>query len=379
MNHCSGRTQHNKEIGMRKIYNFCAGPAMLPEAVMQQAQAEFCDWQGLGVSVMEVSHRGKEYIAMAAEAEQDLRDLLAIPDNYKVLFCQGGGRGQFAAAPLNLLGDKTSISYITTGQWSKSAVVEGEKHAAAKVFDALAVDEHGQVSVQDSSQWQYDKDSAYVHYCPNETIEGIAIEETPDVGDMILVGDFSSTILSQPIDVSRYGLIYAGAQKNIGPSGLAIAIVREDLLDKAHSLTPGIMNYSVLAASDSMFNTPPTYSWYLAGLVFKWLKQQGGLSAMAEKNAAKAELLYRFIDASDFYHNSVAPENRSKMNIPFQLDNPELDALFLSEAAQAGLMTLKGHRIVGGMRASIYNAMPIEGVQALVAFMADFAQRHPQG
>ncbi|MDO6764734.1 3-phosphoserine/phosphohydroxythreonine transaminase [Agarivorans sp. 1_MG-2023] len=361
---------------MDKIYNFCAGPAMLPEAVMQQAQAEFCNWQGLGVSVMEVSHRGKEYIAMAAQAEQDLRDLLNIPDNYKVLFCQGGGRGQFAAAPLNLLGDKTSISFISTGQWSKGAVAEGEKHAEAKVFDAISTNAQGQVAVKPSKEWQYDEQSAYVHYCPNETIEGIAIDEIPEVGDMVLVGDFSSTILSQPIDVSKFGLIYAGAQKNIGPSGLAIAIIRDDLLDKAHQLTPNIFNYSLLAGSDSMFNTPPTYSWYLAGLVFKWLKSQGGLSAMAEKNAAKAELLYSFIDSSDFYQNNVAPENRSKMNIPFQLANSDLDAAFLSESAAAGLVTLKGHRIVGGMRASIYNAMPIEGVQALVSFMREFAKRN---
>ncbi|GGA98413.1 3-phosphoserine/phosphohydroxythreonine transaminase [Agarivorans gilvus] len=361
---------------MDKVYNFCAGPAMLPEAVMQQAQAEFCNWQDLGVSVMEVSHRGKEYIAMAAQAEQDLRDLLAIPDNYKVLFCQGGGRGQFAAAPLNLLGDKQSISYITTGQWSKSAVAEGEKHAKAHVFDAITQNEQGQFLVKPSQQWQIDQDAAYLHYCPNETIEGIAIDEIPEIGDMVLVADFSSTILSQPIDVSKFGVIYAGAQKNIGPSGLAIAIVREDLLGKAHPLTPNIFNYEILAGSDSMFNTPPTYSWYLAGLVFKWLKAQGGLSAMAQKNAAKAELLYSFIDGSDFYQNNVAPQNRSKMNVPFQLVNDQLDAAFLEESAAAGLLTLKGHRLVGGMRASIYNAMPIEGVQALVDFMADFAKRN---
>ena len=359
---------------MDKIYNFCAGPAMLPEAVMKQAQAEFCNWQGLGVSVMEVSHRGKEYIAMAAEAEQDLRDLLNIPDNYKVLFCQGGGRGQFAAAPLNLLGDKKSISFITTGQWSKGAVAEGEKHAQASVFDALSSNQQGQISVKPSAEWQLDKDAAYVHYCPNETIEGIAIDEIPNVGDMVLVGDFSSTILSQPIDVSKFGLIYAGAQKNIGPSGLAIAIVRDDLRDNAHPLTPNIFNYSLLAGSDSMFNTPPTYSWYLAGLVFKWLKQQGGLTAMAEKNAAKAELLYSYIDSSDFYQNNVAVSNRSRMNVVFNLTDETLNEEFLSQAEAHGLLALEGHRSVGGMRASIYNAMPLEGVQKLVNFMQKFEQ-----
>lgn len=359
---------------MTQIYNFCAGPAMLPTDVMAKAQQELINWRNLGVSVMEVSHRGPDYIEMAAQAEQDLRDLLKVPDNYKVLFMQGGGRGQFAAAPMNLLGDKQSVSYITTGQWSKSAVVEGEKFAKAHCYDALT-ERDGKIAVQPSSQWQVDADSAYLHYCPNETIEGIAIDEVPQ-SDLPIVADFSSTILSQPIDVSKFGLIYAGAQKNIGPSGLAIAIVRDDLLGKAMAHTPGIFNYQVLAGSDSMHNTPPTYSWYLAGLVFQWLKAQGGLAAMAERNQAKGALLYNFIDNSDFYRNGIHEGNRSLMNVPFQLVDESLNATFLSESAAAGLLTLKGHRIVGGMRASIYNAMPIEGVQALVEFMAEFERKY---
>lgn len=360
---------------MSKVFNFCAGPAMLPAAVMRQAQQEFTNWQEMGVSVMEISHRSADYIAMAEQAEQDLRDLLNVPSNYKVLFCQGGGRGQFAAAPLNLLGDKQSISFITTGQWSKSAVDEGQKYAEINEFDALTSDEQGRIAVLPSSDWQFDEDSAYLHYCPNETIEGIAIDEIPSVGDLPLVGDFSSTILSQPLDISRFGVVYAGAQKNIGPSGLAIVIVREDLLGKANIHTPSIMDYATLAKSGSMYNTPPTYAWYLAGLVFKWLKQLGGLDAVAKLNQAKAELLYGAIDGSSFYRNGVAPAYRSKMNVPFQLADEALNADFLKESAAAGLLTLKGHRIVGGMRASIYNAMPLEGVQALVDFMADFEKR----
>jgi phosphoserine aminotransferase len=355
---------------MTQVYNFCAGPAMLPTDVMAKAQQELISWRNLGVSVMEVSHRGSDYIEMAAQAEQDLRDLLKVPDNYKVLFCQGGGRGQFAAAPMNLLGNKNSISYVTTGQWSKYAVDEGDKYASSHVFDALT-ERDGKIAVRPSNEWQFDSCSAYLHYCPNETIEGIAVDEIPQT-ELPLVGDFSSTILSKPIDVSKFGVIYAGAQKNIGPSGLAIAIVRDDLLGKAMRHTPGIMNYEVLAGSDSMYNTPPTYSWYLAGLVFQWLKAQGGLEAMAERNAAKGKLLYDFIDNSGFYKNGVHTANRSLMNVPFQLADESLNAAFLKESAAAGLLTLKGHRIVGGMRASIYNAMPIEGIQALVDFMAEF-------
>lgn len=361
---------------MTKIYNFCAGPAMLPEAVMQQAQSEFCNWQNSGVSVMEVSHRSPEYIQIAKQAESDLRELLAVPDNYKVLFCQGGGRGQFAAVPLNLLGDKLDADYILTGQWSKSAVVEAKKHARIHEKNIMLTTEQGKIGVKPCADWNISGGAAYVHYCPNETIEGIEIFDVPETGVVPLVADMSSTILSRPIDVSKFGVIYAGAQKNIGPSGLAIVIVRDDLIGYAREAIPSIFDYQIQSDFNSMYNTPPTYSWYLAGLVFKWLLAQGGIAAMEQKNIAKAELLYSAIDNSDFYSNNVDVSVRSRMNIPFTLADDSLNDAFLSEAKAAGLLTLKGHKLVGGMRASIYNAMPIEGVQALVGFMAVFEKRY---
>jgi len=361
---------------MSKIFNFCAGPAMLPETVMEHAQQEFRNWQGLGVSVMEMSHRSPEFMAMAAEAEQDLRDLLAIPDNYKVLFCQGGGRGQFAAVPLNLLNDKLEADYLLTGQWSKSAVVEAKKHARIIETNLMTQTPEGKKSVLPCADWKINAGSAYVHYCPNETIEGIEIFDVPETGVVPLVADMSSTILSRPIDVSKFGVIYAGAQKNIGPSGLAIVIVRDDLLGKARQAIPSIFDYKIEADADSMFNTPPTYAWYLAGLVFKWLKEQGGIAEVEKRNIAKAELLYNYIDHSNFYNNDVDSSVRSRMNIPFTLANDSLNDAFLTESKEAGLLTLKGHKIVGGMRASIYNAMPIEGVQALVDFMAKFEKKY---
>lgn len=360
---------------MEKVYNFCSGPAMLPTEVMAIAQQEFTNWHDLGVSIMEISHRSADYMAMAEEAEQDLRDLLAIPDHYKVLFCHGGGRGQFSAVPMNLLGNKNLASYVTTGHWSHCALSEGEKYASTDVFNALLNQEDGSISVRPVEQWRYSKDAAYLHYCPNETIEGIAIPQVPNI-DIPLVGDFSSTILSQPLDVSKFGVIYAGAQKNIGPSGLTVVIVREDLIGQAMAHTPSIFDYGITAKHNSMFNTPPTYAWYLSGLVFKWLKAQGGLSQIAELNSQKAMLLYDYIDQSDFYSNHVDAMYRSKMNVPFFLADEALNTTFLAEAAEQGLMTLKGHRIVGGMRASIYNAMPLEGVKTLVHFMRDFEKRH---
>ncbi|BET40161.1 3-phosphoserine/phosphohydroxythreonine transaminase [Atlantibacter hermannii] len=360
---------------MTQVYNFSSGPAMLPADVLLLAQQELRDWQGLGTSVMEVSHRGKPFIAAAEEAEKDFRDLLQIPSNYKVLFCHGGGRGQFAAIPLNLLGDKTTADYVDGGYWAASAVKEAHKYLTPNVIDAkITVD--GKRAIKPMSEWQLSDNAAYLHYCPNETIDGIAINETPDFGDAIVTADFSSTILSHPIDIARYGVIYAGAQKNIGPAGLTIVIVREDLLGKAHSVCPSIIDYTVLSENDSMFNTPPTFAWYLSGLVFKWLKQKGGVEAMDRINQQKAELLYGVIDNSDFYRNDVASANRSRMNVPFQLADSNLDALFLNESFKAGLHALKGHRVVGGMRASIYNAMPLEGVIALTDFMKDFERRH---
>ena len=356
------------------VYNFSAGPAMLPVEVMQQAQAEFLNFNDLSVSVMELSHRSVEFIAVAAAAEQDLRDLMSIPDHYKVLFLQGGGRGQFAAVAMNLLGKNAKADYIVTGQWSKSAVEEAEKLGTIRVLDGFADAENGLRPL--ATSWDLDPTAAYVHYCPNETVDGIEYHFVPKTGSVPLVADMSSTILSRPIDVTQFALIYAGAQKNIGPSGLAVVIVREDLLDQACPQTPVIMDYAAMAKADSMVNTPPTYAWYLAGLVFKWLKRQGGLTAMGERNKAKADLLYNYVDASDFYGNNVHPEARSWMNIPFQLNDDSLNEAFLEQAEAAGLVALKGHRLVGGMRASVYNAMPIAGVQALVDFMDKFAKQN---
>lgn len=360
---------------MSKVYNFCAGPAMLPEDVMKKAQSEFIDFAGLGVSVMELSHRGKEYMALAAEAEKDLRDLLNVPENYKVLFMHGGGRGQFSAVPMNLLGgDNKKADYLMSGVWSKAAYTEGQKYADAVAVEGVIKNAAGHFSLVEKPVFR--SDAAFVHYCPNETIEGIEMFDLPETGNIPLVGDFSSTILSRPIDVSKFGIIYAGAQKNIGPSGLSVVLVRDDLLNQARKDIPCVFDYKLTAENDSMFNTPPTYSWYLAGLVFKWLKQMGGLEAIEARNKEKADFLYNYIDSSSFYSNGVDLKCRSRMNIPFQLADSALDAAFLAESKEAGLMALKGHRIVGGMRASVYNAMPLEGVKALVSFMETFAKKH---
>ncbi|MBN3114164.1 3-phosphoserine/phosphohydroxythreonine transaminase [Pectobacterium brasiliense] len=360
---------------MTQIFNFSAGPAMLPVEVLRRAEQELCNWNGLGTSVMEISHRSKEFMQVAAESEQDLRDLLKIPSNYKVLFCHGGARAQFAAVPLNLLGERSTADYIDGGYWAHSAINEAEKYCTPNVIDVkMRVGELR--GIKPMREWKLSDDAAFVHYCPNETIDGIAIEEEPDFGDKIVVADYSSSILSRRIDVSRYGVIYAGAQKNIGPAGLTLVIVREDLLGKARRELPSILDYQVLADNDSMFNTPPTFAWYLSGMVFKWLKEYGGLAEMEKRNQEKADLLYSAIDGNDFYRNDVAVANRSRMNVPFLLADSALDKVFLEESVAAGLHALKGHRVVGGMRASIYNAMPLEGVKALTEFMADFARRH---
>jgi len=357
---------------MSEVFNFCAGPAMLPKPVMAKAQEEFIHWNNTGSSVMELSHRSDVYMAMAAKAEADLRDLMAIPNNYKVLFCHGGGRGQFSAVPLNLLPPGKSADYIVNGSWSKAAAIEAKNFGEINVINIREEHSDGEISLVPSEQWPLNSDAAYVHYCPNETVDGIEINDVPNTNGIPLVADMSSTILSHEIDVTKFGVIYAGAQKNIGPSGLTIVIVREDLLGNAQKATPCIMNYETSANNDSMYNTPPTYAWYLAGLVFQWLKALGGVKAVAKINQAKAELLYQVIDSSDFYLNTVEHQYRSKMNIPFWLKDESLNDKFLAEAEQKGLMALQGHRIVGGMRASIYNAMPIEGVQALVDFMREF-------
>lgn len=359
---------------MDKVFNFCAGPAMIPADVLKKAQQELIDWNGLGTSVMEISHRSKEFIQVAQQSEQDLRDLLGIPDNYHVLFCHGGARAQFAAVPMNLLGDATTADYIDGGYWAHSAAEEAEKYCRPNVID-ITCEKDGKRAMLPASEWPLSDEAAFVHFCPNETIDGIEIRDLP-VTDKPIVADLSSTILSREIDVSKYGVIYAGAQKNIGPAGLTIVIVRDDLLGKAQTVLPSILDYSVQVDKESMFNTPPTFAWYLAGEVFKWLKSIGGVAEMQKRNEAKAKVLYDFIDQSDFYRNNVHADNRSLMNVPFQLKDDALDALFLEQADAAGLKALKGHRVVGGMRASIYNAMPIEGVQALVDFMREFEQQH---
>ena len=359
---------------MSRIYNFSAGPAMLPEEVLKQAQEEMLDWHGSGMSVMEMSHRGKEFMSIAEQAEADLRELMGIGADYKVLFLQGGASSQFAMVPLNVLRDRNSADYINTGAWSKKAIAEAKRYCDVHIAATSESDKFTRAPAQ--SELQLNADAAYVHYTPNETIGGVEFPYVPETGDVPLVADMSSTILSRPVEVDKFGVIYAGAQKNVGPAGLTLVIVREDLIGHALPSTPTMFDYKTHADNDSMYNTPPTYGLYLAGLVFQWLKQHGGLAAMAETNQRKAQKLYDAIDGSDFYANPVEPASRSWMNVPFTLANPELDPVFLKEAAAEGLTTLKGHRSVGGMRASIYNAMPEAGVDALVAFMAGFEKRH---
>jgi phosphoserine aminotransferase len=356
------------------VFNFSPGPAVLPQPVLAQARDEMLDWHGSGMSVMEMSHRGKEFIGIAAQAEADLRELLAIPAGYKVLFLQGGATAQFAAIPMNLLRGKKGADYIHTGEWAKKAIGEARKYCAVNV--AASSEDRNFSYVPKQAAWKASADAAYIHITSNETIGGIEYHWTPDTGSVPLVADMSSNILARPLDVPKYGLIYAGAQKNIGPAGLVIVIVREDLIGQAAPGTPTIFDYKVQAENDSMYNTPPTYSLYIAGLVFQWLKKNGGLVAMQETNRRKAGLIYDLVDASGFYTSPVAKEDRSIMNIPFRLKSESLDEEFLKQAKAQGLLQLKGHRSVGGMRASIYNAMPLEGVQALVGFMREFEKRH---
>ena len=358
---------------MTRVFNFSAGPAALPLEVLEQARADIPDWIGTGMSVMELSHRSKAFIAVAEKAEADLRELMGISDDYAVLFLQGGATLQFAQLPMNLAAADQPVDYLVTGSWSKKAAKEAAIVRKTNVVADGADSKYTDVPAR--SSWRCDPKAAYFHYCPNETIGGLAIDTPPEVGDVPLVADMSSTILSRPIDVSRFGVIYAGAQKNIGPAGLVIVIIRRDLLTRTPPGLPTIMSYAAHAEADSMLNTPPTFAWYIAGLVFGWLKRQGGLEAMAKVNQRKMEKLYAAIDGSDFYANPVARPYRSWMNIPFTLANPELDGEFLAAADKAGLTNLKGHRSVGGMRASIYNAVPEAAIDALVAFMADFEAR----
>ena len=359
---------------MGRVFNFSAGPAVLPQQVLEQARDEMLDWHGCGMSVMEMSHRGREFIAIHAQAEAGLRELLAIPRNYKVLFLQGGAIGQNAIVPMNLLRGRSVADYVNSGEWSKKSIKEAKKYCHVNVA-ASSEDRHF-CYVPPRETWRLSKDAAYVHICSNETIGGVEYHWIADTGEIPLVADMSSDILSRPVDVSRYGLIYAGAQKNIGPAGLTIVIVREDLIGHALPNTPSAFDYKQQAESDSMLNTPPTYAVYIAGLVFDWLKQQGGLEEIEKRNIAKAGLLYDYLDQSGFFASPVDKRDRSRMNVPFKLRDEALDEAFLQGAQQRAMLQLKGHRSVGGMRASIYNAMPIEGVKALVGYMREFEKSH---
>lgn len=361
---------------MSRVYNFSAGPAALPLSVLQEVQAEMLEWDGQGASVMEVSHRNKAFVELAAQAEQDLRDLMAIPDNYKVLFVQGGATTQFSAIPLNLKHLGLSADYAHTGHWSKKAIADAKRFIDVNVVCDTSAEAYKSVPVK--AQWTIDPNAAYLHLTPNETIAGVEFDWLPDT-DVPICADLSSTILSRPIDVSKFGVIYAGAQKNIGPAGITIVIVREDLLGHCDPQAPRMLDWTVMAESDSMSNTPPTFAWYLAAKVFKWLKAQGGLEAMAAVNAEKADMLYGYIDASDgYYTNPVQESDRSWMNVPFLVHDTALEASFIEQATKAGLHSLKGHRSVGGMRASIYNATGIDAVKALMQFMQDFQTQNPR-
>ncbi|MDM0000961.1 3-phosphoserine/phosphohydroxythreonine transaminase [Variovorax sp. J22P240] len=359
---------------MTRVFNFSAGPATLPESVLRQAADEMLDWRGSGMSVMEMSHRGKEFISIHAEAESLLRELLGVPADYKVLFLQGGAIGENAIVPMNMLRGRASADYIDTGEWSKKSIKEAKKYC--KVNVAASSEAGGYVSVPRRETWKLDPDAAYVHICSNETIGGVEYHWTPDTGEVPLVADMSSNFMSRPVDVRRYGLIYGGAQKNVGPAGVTIVIVRDDLIGQALPITPSAFDYKIQADNDSMFNTPPTYTIYIAGLVFNWIKAQGGLEAMEAHNRKKAAVLYDHLETTSFFYNPVTREDRSLMNVPFKLRDESLDEAFLKGAQARGMVQLKGHRSVGGMRASIYNAMPIEGVMALVEYMKEFEVGH---
>ncbi|MDX1405308.1 MAG: 3-phosphoserine/phosphohydroxythreonine transaminase [Woeseiaceae bacterium] len=359
---------------MSRVFNFSAGPAALPDAVLERVRDDIPDWNGSGMSVMEISHRSKDFMALAEKAEQDFRELLGIDDEYVVLFMQGGATLQFSMAPLNLSDEGDTVDYVLTGTWSKKAIRDAQGFANVNVVADASPGNFTDIPPEKS--WQRSDDAAYLHYTPNETIAGVEFHFVPDAGSTPLVADMSSTILSRPIDVTRFGVIYAGAQKNIGPAGLTVVIVRKDLLSRVRESTPRLLKYSVYAESGSMDNTPPTFAWYVAGLVFEYLQEQGGLTAMAEINERKANKLYAAVDASDFYSNPVQKDCRSWMNVPFMLADPSLDAKFLEESNAAGLTNLKGHRSVGGMRASIYNAVPEAAVDALIEFMAEFEKKN---
>ncbi len=357
-----------------RIFNFSAGPAVLPEPVLRTAAAEMLDWHGSGMSVMEMSHRGKEFIEIYDKAQADLRSLMAIPSNYRILFLQGGAVAENAIIPMNLLAGRSAADYVNTGEWSKKSIKEAKKYCNVNV--AASSEDRSFTYVPAQETWKLSREAAYVHVCTNETIGGVEYQWTPDTGSVPLVADMSSHFLSRRVDVAKYGVIYGGAQKNAGPAGLTLVIVRDDLLDRALPITPTAFHWQEQAAADSMVNTPATYAIYIAGLVFEWLKGEGGISAIEERNIAKAGLLYDYLDGTAFYLNPVLKEDRSRMNVPFKLHDASLDEAFLKGAKERGMAQLKGHRSVGGMRASIYNAMPIEGVRALVDYMRDFERQH---
>ncbi len=359
---------------MSRIFNFSAGPSTLPEAVLKQAREEMLDWRGTGMSVMEMSHRGKQFMSIAQELMQDLRDLMQIPEQYKIAFLQGGATAQFSFIPLNILGDNNKACYVHTGAWSTKAIKDGKRFCDVNVVASSEDSKFTTIPAVDS--WALDADAGYLHYTSNETIHGVEFQQIPDVGDVPLVVDMSSNILSRPLDISRFGLIYAGTQKNMGPAGVTVVIVHEDLLGRCRDSVPPVFNYQQQIDNDSMLNTPATYNWYLVGLVLKWLKQQGGIEAIEAVNIRKAEKLYQAIDNSSLYSNPVDKAYRSRMNIPFVLADSGLDKEFLALAEENGLSSLKGHRSVGGMRASIYNAMPEAGVDALIEFMQEFERTH---
>lgn len=358
----------------KRVFNFSPGPATLPEPVLRQAADEMLDWHGSGMSVMEMSHRGKEFIGIHAEAEKLLRELMGVPAGYKVIFLQGGAIGQNAIVPMNLLRGHAGFDVIDTGEWSLKTIKEGKKYGQVNIAASSAAD--GYTHIPPREKWQLRPDAAYVHICSNETIGGVQYHFTPDTGKVPLVADMSSDFMSGPIDVKRFGLIYAGAQKNVGPAGVTIVIVREDLIGQALPITPSAFDYKIQSDADSMYNTPPTYSIYIVGLVLRWMQAQGGLAGIQARNREKAALLYKYLDSTQFYFNPVVPADRSLMNVPFKLRDPSLDDTFLKGADERGLVQLKGHRSVGGMRASLYNALPLEAVAALVAYMKEFEARH---
>ena len=358
---------------MSQIYNFSAGPAVLPPEVLRQVRDELLDWRGSGMSVMEMSHRGKEFVSIAETAEADLRRLLNVPPGYKVLFLQGGANLQFSMVPMNLLRGRKGADYVNTGEWSKKAIGEAKKLCTVNVAATSEAERFSCVPARDT--WRLDPAAAYVHYCSNETIGGVEFHWVPDVGDVPLVADMSSHFMSRPVDVARFGLIYAGAQKNVGPAGLTIVIVRDDLIGHAPAATPGMLDFKIQADNGSMYNTPPCFAWYVAGLTFQWMERQGGLAEIERRNIEKARVLYDYLDASSFYRCPTAVADRSRMNVPFTLADAKLDDAFLKGAESHGLLQLKGHRSVGGMRASIYNAMPMEGVRTLVEYMAEFERK----